>query len=145
MGASFFLPPKGLTRLQEAFQVYWADKLLPVVGPVGHDAQQLLRYNNAQHVGQVGFIYSRDEEWATWLHTGSKNGKVWFMKYKLNRLRYFWKHISWHLCRWYTREELFYERQQGIYRMDLRLSEDKIQRARHGRMPNLKVQQGQEI
>lgn len=62
MGASFFLPPKGLTRLQEAFQVYWADKLLPVVGPVGHDAQQLLRYNNAQDVGQVGFIYSRDEE-----------------------------------------------------------------------------------
>lgn len=52
----------GLTGLQEALQLYWADELLPIVRPAGNDAQQLLGYDNAQRVRQVGFINSSDEE-----------------------------------------------------------------------------------
>lgn len=41
---------EGLTGLQEALQLHWADELLPVVCPAGDDTQQLLGYNNAQCV-----------------------------------------------------------------------------------------------
>lgn len=60
---------EGLTGLQEALQLYWADELFPVVRPAGNDPQQLLGYNNTQRVWQVGFINSSDEEWAARLHT----------------------------------------------------------------------------
>lgn len=63
----------GLTGLQEALQLYWADELLPVVRPAGNDAQQLLGYNNTQRVWQVGLVNSGDEEWAAWLHTQKRN------------------------------------------------------------------------
>ena len=91
----------GLTGLQEALQLYWADELLPIVRPAGNDAQQLLGYDNAQRVRQVGFINSSDEEWASWLQTGKRNSfsllviKVfkYFMKYCFTICVWLWKHI----------------------------------------------------
>lgn len=62
-----------LTGLQEALQLHRADEFLPVVCPAGNNAQQLLGYNNAQRVGQVGFINSGDEERTARLHRGKKS------------------------------------------------------------------------
>lgn len=71
---SFLVIFEILTGLQEALQLHRADEFLPVVRPVGNNAQQLLGYNNTQRVGQVGFINSGDEERTSWLHTeGEKN------------------------------------------------------------------------
>lgn len=59
---------EGLTGLQEALQLFRADELFPVVRPAGNEAQQLLGYNDAQRVRQVGFIDGSDEERAARLH-----------------------------------------------------------------------------
>lgn len=79
-GLLLFWKWRELTRLQKALQVYWADKLLPVVRPPGNDAQQLLGYNNTQRVRQVGFINSGDEEWAAWLQNKhEKQDNAWVL------------------------------------------------------------------
>lgn len=64
-----------LTGLQEALQLHRADEFLPVVCSAWNDAQQLLGYNNAQRVGQVGFINSGDEERTAGLHRGEREKK----------------------------------------------------------------------
>lgn len=64
-----------LTGLQEALQLHRADEFLPVVCPAGNNAQQLLGYNNAQRVGQVGFINGGDEERTARLKTGERTNK----------------------------------------------------------------------
>lgn len=64
-----------LTGLQEALQLHRADEFLPVVCPAGNNVQQLLGYNNAQRIGQVGFINSSDEERTARLHIGEKKKK----------------------------------------------------------------------
>lgn len=64
-----------LTGLQEALQLHGTDEFLPVVCSAGNNAQQLLGYNNAQRVGQVGFINSGDEERTARLDTGERKNK----------------------------------------------------------------------
>lgn len=114
----------GLTGLQEALQLYWADELLPVVRPAGNDAQQLLGYNNTQRVWQVGLVNSGDEEWAAWLHTQKKGTvsvsealKIYsFYWWCCFRIRILHRH---HISAAIARRHLGHE---GIYRTDLELS-----------------------